>query len=131
MSIISDIKGDIRAAKKIWLPWWAVLCWGVVCALIELLLLALGRFDLALPTVNSIAVVGFAIALKRRLGRHVWFWMTMAILAALHVPLLLFVHWTTMWVPALAIAAIDSGDLILMLVILAVVERLMGGPKAA
>lgn len=129
MPIISDIKDDIRAAKKIWLPWWAVLCWGAVCALIELLLLAFGRFDLALPTVNSIAVVGFTIALKRKLGRHVWFWITMGILAALHVPLVLFVPWTTMWVPALAIAAIDSGDLILMLTILSVVSNLVGEQK--
>lgn len=125
MPIIDDIKDDIRAAKKIWLPWWALLCWGAACALIELLLLALGRFDLALPTVNSIAVVGFLIALKRKLWPHAWFWGTMAVLAALHVPLVLFVPWTTKWVPALAIAAIDSGDLILMLTILSVVSNLV------
>jgi hypothetical protein len=100
-----------------------------VCGLIEWLLIDLGRFDLGLPVLNSIAVVGYTIALKRKLGRHVWFWITMAILAALHVPLVLFVPWTTMWVPALAIAAIDSGDLILMLTILSVVSNLVGEQK--
>jgi hypothetical protein len=131
MPIIQDVKDDIREAKKIRLPWWAVLCWMAVCGVIELLLLHLGRFDLGLPALNSIAVVGYTIALKRKLGRHVWFWITMTVLAALHVPLVLFVHWTTMWVPALAIAAIDSGDLILMLAILAVVGQLVDGPRAA
>lgn len=131
MPIIQDVKDDIREAKKIRLPWWGVLCWMAVCGLIELLLLRLGRFDLGLPALNSIAVVGYTIALKQKLGRHVWFWITMAVLAALHVPLVLFVHWTTMWVPALAIAAIDSGDLILMLAILAVVGQLMDGPRTA
>jgi hypothetical protein len=131
MPIIQDIKNDIREAKTIRIPWWGMLCWMAACGLIELLLLRVGRFDLGLPALNSIAVVGYTIALKRKLGRQVWFWITMAVLAALHVPLVLFVHWTTMWVPALAIAAIDSGDLILMLAILAVVGKLVDGPKAA
>jgi len=101
------------------------------CGLFDWLLISLGRFDLALPALNSIAVVGFTIALKRELGRYVWFWITMTILAALHVPLVLFVPWTSKWVPAIAIAAIDSGDLIVMLAILAVVGRFMGEQKTA
>ncbi len=128
-SLVHDIKNDIREAKKIRLPWWGMLCWMAACALLELLLLRLGRFDLGLPALNSIAVVGFTISLNRNLRRHAWFWGTMGILAALHVPLILFVPWTTKWVPALAIAAIDSVDLIVMLVVLAVVGRFMGEPK--
>jgi hypothetical protein len=55
----------------------------------------------------------------------------MTIVAALHVPLMLFVPWTSKWVPALAIAAIDSADLIVMLAILSVVGKYMEGPKTA
>jgi len=131
MPLIQDIKNEIREAQKIRLPWWAMLSWMAGCGLIEWLLIDLGRLDLALPTLNSVAVVGFTVALKRKLGRHVWFWITMAMFAALHVPLVLFVPWTTKWVPAIAIAAIDSGDLILMIAILAVVGRLVDGPKAS
>jgi hypothetical protein len=47
------------------------------------------------------------------------------ILAALHIPLILFVPWTTRWIPALAIAAIDSADLIVIITILAFVEKVM------
>ena len=130
MPIIQDIKNDIREAKTIRIPWWGMLCWMAACGLIELLLLRLGRFDLGLPALNSIAVVGFTIVLKRKLRRHTWFWGTMAILAALHVPLILFVPWGTRWVPALAIAAIDSADLIVMLAILAVVGKFMEGSNA-
>ena len=129
-SLVQDIKNDIREAKKIRLPWWGMLCWMAACGLIELLLLRRGRFDLGLPALNSIAVVGFTISLKRKLGRHAWFWGTMVILAALHVPLVLFVPWTTKWVPALAIAAIDSADLIVMLAILSVVGKFMEGSNA-
>jgi hypothetical protein len=131
MPIANDIKGDIKAAKKIRLPWWGLLCLGTVSLPIYWLFDHFGRLNMALPTLNCIVVLGFVIAVKRKLRWHAWFWGTMAILAALHVPLILFVPWTTKWVPALAIAAIDSGDLIVMLAILAVVGRFMEGPKAA
>jgi hypothetical protein len=131
MPLANDIKGNIRAARKIRLPWWGVVCWMAGCALVVWPLVVLRRFDLALPILNSMAVLGFAIALKRNLRRHAWFWGTMAILAALHVPLILFVPWTTRWVPAIAIAAIDSADLIVMLAILAVVGKFMERPKTA
>jgi hypothetical protein len=128
--LIQDIKNDIRSAKKIRIPWWGVLLWMAGCGLIDWLLISLGKFDLALPALNSIAVVGFTIALKRNLARYVWFWSTMAILAAIHVPLVLLVPWTSKWIPAIAIAAIDSGDLIVMLAILNVVGRFVDGPKS-
>lgn len=129
MPLIQDIKNDIREAKKIRIPWWGVLLWMAACGLIDWLLISLGRFDLSLPALNSIAVVGFTIALKRKLGRHAWFWGTMAVLAALHIPLVLFVPWTSRWVPALAIAVIDSADFCVMLWIISVVGKLMEGPR--
>jgi hypothetical protein len=128
---MQDIKNDIKEARKIRLPWWGVLLWMTACALIVWLLVDQGRFELALPTLNSIAVIGFTVAIKRQLGRRVWFWITMAILAALHVPLVLLFPWTTRWIPAFAIALIDSVDLIVMLTILAVVGRIIAGRMAS
>jgi hypothetical protein len=126
MPLAKDIKNDIKAAKKIWLPWWAVLCLIIGGLPIVWLFDHFGKLNLFLPTFNCVAVLGFAIAVKRELRRHAWFWGTMAILAALHVPLILFVPWTTRWVPAIAIAAIDSADLIVMLAILSVVRKFKG-----
>ena len=131
MPLANEIKDDIKAARKIRLPWWALLCLGIGSFLAAWLFDHLRRFDLVLPTLNSVFVLGFVIAVKSKLRRHAWFWGTMAILAALHVPLILFVPWTTKWVPAFAIAAIDSADLIVMLAILAVVAKFMEGFKAA
>ena len=131
MPLTKEIKNDIKAAKKIWLPWWAVLSLIIGGLPTIWLFDHFGKFDLFLPTFNSFFVLGFTIAVKRNLKRHVWFWGTMAILAALHVPLVLFVPWTTKWVPALAIAAIDSADLIVMFAILAVVERFMEASQSS
>jgi hypothetical protein len=129
MQLANDIKSDIKAAKKIWLPWWGVLMWMTACVPIIWLFDHFRRFDLALPALVSIGMLGLAIAAKWKLRRRVWFWITMSVLAALHVPLILFVPWTTKWVPAIAIAAIGSADLIVMLAILSVVGKFVERPN--
>ena len=131
MSLANDIKGDIKAARKIRLPWWGVLCLIVGGLPVIWLFDHFGEFNLFLPTFNCVAVLGFAIAVKRNLRRHAWFWGTVAILAALHVPSILFVPWTTKWVPAVAIGAIDSLDLVVFLTILNQIGKLNGGTKNA
>jgi hypothetical protein len=131
MPLTKDIKNDIKAAKKIWLPWWAVLSLIIGGLPIIWLFDHFGKLNLFLPTFNCVGMLGFAIAVKWKLRRQAWFWGTMAILAALHVPLVLFVPWTTKWVPAIAIAAIDSADLIVMLAILSVLGKFVEGSKTS
>lgn len=133
MSIANDIKRDIRAARKIrlHLPWWAVLCLIVGLVPIYWLFDHFGQFDIALPTLVSIWMMGFVIKLKWQLSRYAWFWGTMIVLAALHASLISFVAWTTNWVPAAVTGAIGSVDVIVMLAILAVVAKSMAGPNAA
>ena len=65
-----------------------------------------GKLTLARPTMTSAAMVIIAIAMRWKLKRHMWFWITMIVLAALHVPLVLLVPWTTKWVPAFVIIPI-------------------------
>jgi hypothetical protein len=126
MQLAHRIKNDISAAKKMRLSGWQLCCWMAGCALIVWPLNHSGRLDLALPILNTIAVLGFLIALKWKLRRHAWFWITILIIGALHIPLILFVPWTAKWVPAIAIAAMDSGDFILILTILSVLGNLLG-----
>ena len=85
-----------------------------------------GKSDLTLPTLDSVAMVAIAIAMRRKLSRHVWFWITMTVIAALHVPLVLLVSWPTEWVPAIVVIPIGIADLYLMLAILSVVEKFVG-----
>lgn len=124
-----DLKNDIRAAKKIRLPGWLLICLVIGSALSAALFDHFGRLDLELPVLNSIAVLGLLVALKWKLRRRAWFWITMSIIAALHVPLILLVPWTTKWVPALAIAAIDSVDFYVILAILSVLGNIIEGAK--
>jgi hypothetical protein len=112
------------------LPWWGVL--GVIFGTILLAFLFdhFGRFDLARPSFISVAMVALAIAMRWRLRRHVWFWITMIFLAALHLPLILFVPWTTKWVPAVVIAPFGIADLYAMLWVLSGVGKFMAEPMA-
>lgn len=90
-----------------------------------------GRSNLALPALDSTAIVAIAVALRWKLRRHAWFWITMAVLAALHVLLILYVPWTNKWVPAPAIIPIALVDLYVMLKIVSLVEKIIGKPKTA
>jgi hypothetical protein len=123
------VKNDIKEAKKIWLPWPAILCLFVLAFLLRGMLKDSGLLYLYRPIWNGAAVFGFLFLLKWRLRRHVWFWATMAAVVALHVLLILFIPWTNKWVPALVTAGVDSLDLCLVFWILGIVEEFAGGPK--
>src|ERR1035441_5277830 len=91
MKLVKEVKSDIKAAKKPRMPGWAGVCGIIASFLCAQLFEHFGKLDFVLPTLNSILVLGFMIAFKRKLWRHAWFWGTMAVIAALHVPLILFV----------------------------------------
>jgi hypothetical protein len=55
----------------------------------------------------------------------------MLIITMLHALLVWYIPWTTKWVPALAIAAIDSADFCLLLWLLTAVGRLMERGRTA
>ena len=95
-------------------------------ALIAWLFAHLGRFDLARPTLISIGMLGVAVAIKWKLRRHIWFWIIMTLIAALHLALILSVSWATEWVPAVAIVPIGIADLYASLGIVSVVGTLIG-----
>ena len=93
MSLVDDVRGEIKTAKKLRLPWWGVLCVVIGSYLCAELFDKFGKLDLVVPILNTIVVLGFMLALKRKLWRYAWFWVTMLVIALLHVPLILFVPW--------------------------------------
>lgn len=125
MPIIDDIRNDIHAAKKMRLPRWSILPGIVLSFLCSWMFDYFGKLSMVLPVLNCIGVFGFLIALKWKLRDRAWFWGIMTLVAAFHVPLIMFIPWTTQWVPALAIGVIDSADFCLIVWILAAVGRLI------
>ena len=114
--------------RKVRLPWWGVLCVILGTILLTGLFDYLGKLSLARPALVSVAIVSIAIALRWKLKRHTWFWITMIVLAALHIPLVLFIPWTTKWVPAIVTIPIGMADLYIMLWRLSVIGSWMKSP---
>jgi hypothetical protein len=113
----------VKGTKRPTLSWKGVLAVIGGSLVVGLLFLYFGRFDLARPVLVSLSMIVVAVAIKWELRRRVWFWITMAVIAALHVPLILFVPWTTEWVPAVVLTPVGLADLFVMLLILSVVEK--------
>lgn len=131
MQLAGDIKDDIKAVQQMRLPWWGVLCWLAACALMVWPFYHARRLDLARPVLYSIGMLGIATTIKWRFRRHMWFWGTMTILASLHILLILVVPRTTNWIPAIVVTPFGIADLYVMLWVVSVVGKLMGGPRAA
>ncbi|MBB5061459.1 hypothetical protein HDF16_006195 [Granulicella aggregans] len=129
MGFAHDLKKDIEAAKKVRLPWWAILAWAAVCLPVVSLLNHVSRLELALPILGSLAIFLFPLGLKWDLKRRIWFWVTVLGLIILHVPLILFVPWTAKWVSPIVTGGIASADLCLLLGILSAIGRLFDPPR--
>ena len=89
-----------------------------------------GRLELFWPSMLTVIVLGVVIRFKWKLRRETWFWVTMAVIAVLHALWVLFVPWTTKWIPVFVYIGIATVDFVLILWILLVVEKFMGGTKA-
>lgn len=129
VSLISDVsrdvKRDIKTAMKLRPPWWSVLAVSLAAFFAYPLFDDAGKVQLMIPIVASAAVLGTTIVTKWRLRAFAWFWSTMALLAALHILLILYVPWTSNWVPAVVSAAVASLDAIMMLSVVDAIARLM------
>jgi hypothetical protein len=115
--------------RQMRLPWWGILCVMVGAFLLFFLFDHFGKLTIARPTLYSVAVIVITIAMRWKLRGHVWFWATMAFLASLHVPLILFIPWTTKWIPALVVIPIGIADSYAMLWVVSVIGKFMGKQK--
>jgi hypothetical protein len=120
--LIDIIKDDVRSAMRMRASWRVLLVWAIVCESILWPLHHAGRRDLELPILASIVVIGVAFKIKWRLRRSAWFWITMAVIVVAHVALIATISWTPHWIPAVVTASVASGDLVVILTILAVVQ---------
>jgi len=117
------LEADLKAAKKLRLRGWAipwlmagafVLCWFFD---------QFGRLNLVPPFATGCGALGFLLFLKWQLRGYSWFWWTLSVFVAFHVLLLVFVPWTTKWIPAAAYAGAASIDIYGMLWLLSLFQK--------
>lgn len=75
---------------------------GVILLPVLALFLYFGKVDLGLTVVVALGVIIIAIKIRWNLRKHVWFWATIVVILALHVPLFFIVRWPQGKVPTIA-----------------------------
>ena len=119
-------KEDKARLKRMWMPWWGVLCVMAGTAALYSLFDYIGRVELTIPVLASVAAFVLILVVKWRLRRYVWFWVTITLLAAIHVAMLWLVPWTKKWVPAATTTGVGIIDIFAMLGIISIVGHLRG-----
>ena len=83
------------------------------------------KADMGLAALIVLGAVILAIKLHWRLRKHVWFWATIAIVLALHIPLVLIVQWPQGRIPTIThTMPIGIADFLLIMGVLSYAERI-------
>ncbi len=128
--VLDELKNEVTEAKKLRLSWRTQLLMVVIgTPTLFLYLVYGGRLERVWPFMLTVGVLGIVIRFKWKLRKQTWFWVTMAVIAVLHVLWVLFVPWTTKWIPVFVYIGIATADFVLILWILLVVEKFMGNVK--
>ena len=91
-----------------------------------LLFLYLDKPDVGLTAFYCLGTILFAIKIRWELRKHAWFWAVMAVVLALHVPLIVYWRWPDRWIPGIALMPFALADIAIILGIVRVAERLSG-----
>jgi hypothetical protein len=75
---------------------------GAILAPVILLFAYLGNADMGLTVFIVLGAIIFAIKLRWKLRKHIWFWATIVLILALHVPLFYLVRWPQGKTPTIA-----------------------------
>jgi hypothetical protein len=89
---------------------------GVTAVVLWSLFYELGHREMARPAVAMMAVIVSVVKVEWELHTQLWFWLIIALVAALHAYVLVWVPWTARWVPAvvmLPFAVIDGAAIII------------------
>jgi len=99
---------------------------AVLVAPIYVIFVYLDQPDIGLTASYCLVTILLAIRVRCDLRKHAWFWIVMAVVLALHVPLIVFWRWPDRWIPGIALLPFAAADCAMILGVLRVAERLAG-----
>jgi hypothetical protein len=108
-----------------------LIVWGIAVALAMAVALPvldhIGRIELAIPTVAAALTISAVVKVNWEFHERLWFWVTMAAIAGLHVLLILCIPWHKGWIPAPVTLGFCIVDAAIILGILNLIGRLFEG----
>ncbi|MGA9885192.1 MAG: hypothetical protein WBQ34_15870 [Candidatus Acidiferrales bacterium] len=103
---------------------------GIIAIILLPLLDHLGRIELFFPILGTVAVIVGVVSLSWELRRRPWYWVTMILVVALHVPVILYVPWRAGWIPAPVTIAVCMVDLLIVVRVLKLIGRFVDRTKS-
>jgi len=97
---------------------------GIIILPAVLFLNRVGRPELEYPALAVLVAIAFAIWGRWELRGRWWFWLTMTVIAGLHVPLIFLVPWKAGWVPAPITILFCIVDLAIIYGVISFIEKL-------
>lgn len=82
-----------------------------------------GKPGMALTAFFCTVAIMVAVGICWDLRTRIWFWLVIAVVVGLHVPLLLVVKWPHNWIPGMALAPIGIADCFIIVGIVHFVQR--------
>lgn len=96
-----------------------------VVAPLFFLFVFLGKREMGLTVCIVLGLIIFAIKLRWNLRKHVWFWATIVLVLALHVPLFFIIHWPHTNAPTIAYTMpFGIADFLIMLGAIGLAEKI-------
>lgn len=93
---------DYESPKKKSPTDWSGTIIGVSLWPVFFIFVYLGKAEIGFNLMLVLGLAIIAVRLRWRLRKHGWFWATIVLILALHVPLLFLVHWPKSNVPTIA-----------------------------
>ena len=100
------------------------LIFAAILSPVLLLFPYLGKADMGLTIFIILGMIMFAVKIRWRLRRHIWFWAIIAFILALHVPLLSIVRWPQGKTPTIAYSMpLGIADFLLIMGVIGLTEK--------
>lgn len=101
------------------------LIFAAILAPVFLFFIYMGKADMGLTIFIVLGMMMFAVKLRWRLRKYVWFWATIVLILVLHVPLFFLVRWPDTKVPTIAYSLpLGIVDFFLIMGAVGLVERI-------
>jgi ABC-type maltose transport system permease subunit len=95
------------------------------CVPVMALFFAIGRADLARPACLAIGATALAVRQKWEYHRRRWFWVVVAGVVMMHLPILIFFVFPNRWIPALLLMPFALADYVIMIVAIRIAANLL------
>jgi len=117
------VRRDIERSRHLRAPSWVYLALFALAGPLYYMSVKSGvGGEFVRQVIFAAGAVAFVIALKWAYRSKAWFWLTMASIIALHIPLIWNAPWAPHWVPGPVVYGLVCIDLFVMLFIINVVQ---------